>query len=451
MLNLRRGVPLWVIALVFGASLLPGCLSGVNSRADTRILPIAPANTCLVAPDEIISSINPLVYGVNHGPWAVITDITLPLAQEAGITMIRFPGGEWGDENDLRPYHIDQFVMLARQMGSEVSLNVRLLGGSPEKAAALVQYANIDNDYDIRYWGIGNEPTLYATGRGDPEYGVEQFNQDWRAIAEAMRAVDESILLIGPELHQFAADYDRTPKDPFGLDWMTEFLKANGDLVDIVSIHRYPFPQTFVGGTASVDELMAASQEWDAIIPYLRGLILETTGEDLPIAVTEVNSHWSNSLGGEATPDSFMNAIWWADSLGRMIKNQVAIVNYFSLQSQVSIGGYGLFARSAPRPTYYVYKIYRLFGDTSVHSVCDHPDLSVYASTDPEGGLTIILVNLGAADVTRRIQIEDKNYTPVSAFRFDEVDLLHTLPLPAAETLDELLIPGYTITLLQFE
>jgi len=207
------------------------------------------------------------VYGVNHGPWAVITDKTLPLAQELNISMIRFPGGNWGDENDLQPYHIDQFVLLADQLNSEVSLNVRLHGGSPEKAADLVRYANIENDYGIRYWGIGNEPTLFATSRDEPDYGVERFNEEWRAFAEAMKAVDDSILLIGPELHQFGSTIETTPKDPFGMDWMTEFLKANGDLVDIVSIHRYPFPQGGGGRAATVDELTSASKEWDEIIP----------------------------------------------------------------------------------------------------------------------------------------------------------------------------------------
>jgi hypothetical protein len=144
---------------------------------------------------------------------------------------------------------------------------------------------------------------------------------------------------------------------------MSAFLEANGDLVDIVSIHRYPFPQGRGGRAATVEELASASAEWDEIIPYLRGLVIEKTGRELPIAVTEVNSHWSNAIGGEATPDSYMNAIWWADVLGRMIKNQVDIVNYFSLQSHPSIGGYGLFSRSEPRPTYTVYQIYQQLGE----------------------------------------------------------------------------------------
>jgi hypothetical protein len=49
------------------------------------------------------------------------------------------------------------------------------------------------------------------------------------------------------------------------------------------------------------------------------------TVEFLPIAVTETNSDWSKAVGGEATPDSFYNAIWWADSLGRMIQKGVLL------------------------------------------------------------------------------------------------------------------------------
>jgi hypothetical protein len=437
---------LFVFVLIF----LAACSPGTRSTSVTPQIPEVPAGTCLVAPSVSLGAINHLVYGVNHGPWAVITDKTLPYAQAAGVTMIRFPGGNWGDENDLQPYHIDQFVQLAEQMGSEVSLTVRLFGSSPEKAAALVQYANIEHDYQIRYWAIGNEPTLYATARGVPEYGVEQFNREWRAFAEAMRAVDETILLIGPELHQFGPDLGRTPKDPFGLDWMGEFLEANGDLVNIVSIHRYPFPQVGGGRAATVEELTATSAEWDQIIPYLRSLILEITGRDLPIAVTEVNSHWSNAIGGEATADSYINAIWWADVLGRMITNQVEIVNYFTLQSHPSIGGYGLLSRSDIRPTYYVYQIYQHFGQDLVYAGCDAPDLGIYASTDSEGGLAIIIINLGSADQSIPVMIEDDTLGLNSVWRFDEDNLLHELNYSEGFESD-LQIPGYTITLLKFE
>ena len=224
-----------LVLVVLALLMVPACQTAPSPAPP---LPTPVPGQWTVAPSLELGAINPLVYGVNHGPWAFINNQTLPLAQEAGITLLRFPGGNWGDENDLQPYHVDQFALLAEQLGAEISLNARLFNGTPEKAAELVRYANIEQGYNIRYWGIGNEPTLYATSRAAPDYGVARFNAEWRTIAEAMRAVDPDILLIGPELHQFGPNIASTPKDPFGLDWMTEFLKANGDLVDVVSIHR---------------------------------------------------------------------------------------------------------------------------------------------------------------------------------------------------------------------
>ena len=410
--------------------------------------PTAEPDTFYVDATQSLGEISPYIYGVNHGPWAIITERTLPLAQEAGITMVRYPGGEWGDENDIQPYHLDQFVLLAEQLGAEVSLNARLHNGTPEKAAALVHSANVEQGYGIRYWGIGNEPTLYATRHAIPDYGVERFNAEWREIAEAMRAVDPDILLIGPELHQYGPDLASTPKDPFGLDWMTEFLKANGDLVDVVSIHRYPFPQGQGGRAATIPELRETSVEWDAIIPYLRGLIQETTGRDLPIAITEVNSHWSNAIGGEATPDSHLNAIWWADCLGRMINQNVAIVNYFSLQSHPSIGGYGIFARSEPRPTYYTYRLYREFGSQRVYAASDVAYVGVYAARRDDGALTVMLVNLADEAITRPLVARGQAPAQAELWRLDATTSAERLDDWAFTSGAQLTLPAESVTLL---
>lgn len=431
----------WVISLAACQPAAPAAEPGMP--------PVVPESVFYVNPGISRGKISPLVYGVNHGPWAVITERTLPLAQQTGLTLVRYPGGNWGDENDLQPYHIDQFQQLAAQLGAQASINVRLFNGTPDKAAALVRYANQEQQYAIRYWAIGNEPTLFATARGLPDYGVVQFNAEWRAIAQAMKAADPSILLIGPELHQFAADLASSPKDPAGLDWMTEFLKANGDLVDVISIHRYPFPQGRGGRAAAVDELSQASTEWDRIIPYLHGLIVETTGREIPIAVTEINSHWSNATGGEATPDSFYNAVWWADVLGRLIANRVEIVNYFSLQSNPSIGGYGLFTRSEPRPTYYVYKLYQMFGENLVFSGSLEEGVGVYAALDEQGVLAVLLVNLGPSQVSRPLQVEGNPRLLLEAWRFDQAGLLH--PLDGPVPLDPLALPPQSVTLLKLK
>ena len=438
-----------LIILTVMVMTLPACSLGAGGFDITKRLSDIPEGVFYVDPKTSMGAISPLVFGVNHGPWAFLNDPIIPLAQDAGLTLIRFPGGNWGDENDLQTYHIDQFAMLAEQLQNQISLNVRLFNGTPEKAAELVRYANIEKGYGVKYWGIGNEPTLFATARGVPEYGVDQFNTEWRVLAEAMKAVDPSILLIGPELHQFGSDSGSTPKDPYGLDWMTEFLKANGDFVDIVSIHRYPFPQGRGGRAATIEELSEASSEWDAIILYLRGLIIENTGREIPIAVTEVNSHWSNAYGGEATPDSFYNAIWWADVLGRMIFNQVEIVNYFSLQSNPSIGGYGLFSRSGPRPTYYVYKMYQQFGEELIFAGSKDKEVGIYAALDGEGALTVMLVNLGPDDTTRPLEIEGKALSLFEIWRLDATHMAEQLDASLVTSLDALQLPAQSVTLLK--
>jgi hypothetical protein len=451
MTNRCRKIHLWLLVLVAGFIAISGCTPKANEAYIDVQFPPVPEGVFYINPDIAMGEISPLVYGVNHGPWAIITEKTLPLAQETGITMIRFPGGNWGDENDLMSNHIDQFTILAGQMGSQVSINVRLFNGTPEEAAALVRYANIEQGYNIKYWGIGNEPSLFATARGIPDYGVEQFNIEWRAIAEAMKAVDPSILLIGPELHQFGSDKSSTPKDPSGLDWMSKFLEVNGDLVDIVSIHRYPFPQGKGGRAATVDELSAASAEWDLIIPYLRNLIIEITGRNIPIAITEINSHWSSAMGGEATPDSLYNAIWWADVLGRLIFNKVEIVNYFTLQSRPSIGGYGLLTRTDTRPTYYIYKIYRKFGENLVFAGCDDARIGIYAALDQDSALTVILINLGESDIIKPLVIEGKERTLTEVWRFDKDYLADKLDTRDFDNLEKILIPGQSITLIKLK
>ena len=49
-------------------------------------------------------------------------------------------------------------------------------------------------------------------------------------VEPAMKAVDPTILLMGPELSgSYTSNFAANPKDASGRDWMTEFLKANGD------------------------------------------------------------------------------------------------------------------------------------------------------------------------------------------------------------------------------
>jgi hypothetical protein len=377
-----------------------------------------------VDPGVSLGPISPLIYGSNYGPWLTVSFDMLPAAYDLGLKILRFPGGEWGDQNDVRPLQIDQFMDFANKAGATVLFSVRLLGGNPAQAAELVRYTNIEKKYNVQYWTIGNEPTLYngaLQAKGQP-YEVDRFNKEWRTFAEAMKNVDPTIKLVGPEINQFS--YSTSPGATTNFSerdeiWLKEFLKANGDLVDVVSFHRYPFPASKTSGPPSIEDLRRNTQEWDKIINHARELIHQFAGRDIPIAITEFNSSYDKSVYGDATPDSHYNAIWMADVLGRLIKNRVFMANEFALVAKGGVGGWGLIGQFDLFPTYYTYQMYKQFGNELIYSSSDDPDLSIYAARREDGALTLMVINLALEKKTKAIRIGDQTEVQAETRLFD--------------------------------
>jgi beta-glucosidase len=360
---------------------------GLIATTATTVKTAAQTPALAIWADRQLGTISPYVYGANHGPWSLVALDMLPLAETSGITYLRFPGGNWGDDFDLTPDQIDMFMTFARRLHAEPSISARLKGSTPEVAARLVRYVNVEKQYSVRYWSIGNEPNLYKN------YNVEQYNRDWRKFAEAMLTVDPTITLVGPDTSQYPPPQYIDPDSVKAHEWLRAFLKANGDLVKIVSVHRYPFPKSLNAAPTTIGELKDNAREWDVIIPALRKVVKETTGHDLPVAVTEINSHWNVVSEGEATPDSFYNAVWWADVLGRLIRQQVPIVAYFNLYTNSGLGTYGLLSRYDARPTYYVYQLYHQFGDQLLETESTDAEITISAARRRDSALTLMIVN----------------------------------------------------------
>jgi hypothetical protein len=407
-------------------------------------------DTLFVDPSVSLGSISPLIYGSNYGPWLTVPFYNLQQAYDSGIKILRFPAGAWGDHNNVTPLQIDQFMDFANKMGAMAIFHVRLLDGTPEQAAEMVRYTNVEKKYNVQYWSIGNEPTLFDAElklRGD-SYSIERFNKEWRAFAEAMRKVDPTIKLVGPEIHQFS--FDPTPDATTNFtqreeDWLIQFLKANGDLVDVVSFHRYPFPKSRVSGPPTLDELRQNAQEWDKILVHAQELVHQYAGRDLPIAITEFNSAYDKSVGGDATPDSHYNAIWMADVLGRMIKNHVFMANEWALVAKGGFGGLGLIGAVDMYPAYYAYQLYNKFGNELVFSASDDPDLSVYAATREDGAITVMVINLSLDEKTKALQIGDRTQIQAEMWLFDPDHKVENLG--STELSGQVTIPAQSITL----
>lgn len=392
----------------------------------------------------VVGQVSPYVFGVNYGPLGSLPVHLFEEAAAAGLTFVRFPGGAVADQGDLRPFDIDMLMTICRLLGAEPSIQVRLQGGSPQAAADLVRYVNVEKGYGVRHWYIGNEPSLYA------DYDVATLNREWRQIAEAMLAVDPDLVLIGPEPHQWTGLPESTLLDRAGVEWVAGFLEANGDLVDVVAVHRYPFPRSMGGPGTTVADLRDDAAEWTHLISRLRDLSERVTGrDDLKFAVSEANSHWSRTAYGEATNDSRMNAVWWADVLGKLIYDGAYMVGFFDLQSSDGRGSWGLFSNSAPRPTYYTYLLYAAFGDELVAVHSDVPLVSAYAAIRDDGALTLLLTNLSDDAVTAPLSLGPGGFELTLALLVDDEHDAEAVASPLAGDPLRVTLPPRSATLLE--
>lgn len=432
-------------ALFAALLLVAACASGTNtpvataptaapstSVSEPTVAPVAPplsdpaewpaAAPGTIAVDAAVRAgpISPLLFGSNYGPWSAVPFDLLDETRGAGLTILRWPGGEWGDRNTVTPALIDRFVQFARDLGVEPHIHVRLLNGTPEAAAELVRYANIEQGYGIKYWAIGNEPNLYPP---DETYTPERIAADWRAIAQAMRAVDPDILLLGPEVTGYLPERYTDDFSTEARAVVAEFLRVNGDLVDVVTIHRYPFPLGTTAPPPTIDELAGSTAEWEAMLADLRADIREIAGRDIPIGVTEFNANWSKQAGGEATPDSIPGALWLADVLGRMIRARALIGTQFALQSGPVLGAWGLMDRAAVRPQFYVYPLYARFGSELVYAAAGPGDgparVSAYAALAEDGRLTLLVINQGTAAAEYVLALAGHEGGPAELYRLD--------------------------------
>jgi alpha-L-arabinofuranosidase len=194
----------------------------------------------------------------------------LELVRELGVTIVRYPGGnfvsgyDWEDGvgprtsrplrrdlawRSLEPNVVgtDEFVSWASKAGVEPMLAVSLGTRGADAAAGLVAHCG----GRVRVWCLGNEMDgPWQIGHKDAvEYGTLA-----REAAEAMRTVDPSI-----ELVVCGSSHSGMPT--FGA-WEETVLELTWEHVDHISLHTYYDPDKF----SSVDDFLACSSDLDRMI-----------------------------------------------------------------------------------------------------------------------------------------------------------------------------------------
>lgn len=160
------------------------------------------------------------------------------LTKECGVKTIRIGGHAYDKKMPSNETMLD-WVRKIQAMGAEPVIQVSKYEPA-EVAAALVKLFNIEKHEGIapiKYWNIGNEPWLQANRPPQSEMGalVEKY---FKPISVAMKAVDPSIKIYGPNECDYMDYYD----DLFGgkNDISGKVPGKDYYYCDGLTWHRYP-------------------------------------------------------------------------------------------------------------------------------------------------------------------------------------------------------------------
>jgi hypothetical protein len=261
----------------------------------------------------------------------------------------------------------------------------------------------------IKFWTVGNEPDLLINPETNKKYTVAQYVNDFIQYSLDMHRNDPTIKVFGPEISQFYG-IGVGPKDAFGHGWMEDFLKGVAayeqkhpqlpyHLLDGVSFHRYPFDDA----RQNTSLLLSSTGEWDYLLPPLRQMIRQIMGRDLPIAVTEINTNPKVNVPTRGTA-----ALWWADTLGTLMNQQVEYVGFFSAEGVPT--PYPLFTQDGLQQTP-MFRVLQLFSHMQHNLVpvdTQRDPISVYATQD-DTHQTVSLMFINKSIATQLVQISSEN------------------------------------------
>ncbi len=234
-------------------------------------------------------------------------------------------GRPWGFPLDgplMTPkYSFDEFAQRARAAGAEMTVRVNYGTGTPEEAAAWVEYANKARHYGVKRWEVGEE--MFINGYlgvpwmpdGHADKSPAAYATNVLQFIKAMKAVDPSIE-VGVDLAPAAAPTSAYWK------WNETVMSIVGSAPDFADLHYYQ--------VAPTDEaLMTRASNAPATIARVRALLDANTapGDHINLVVGEANS---NTF---ATPQQvrFANAVYLADFGATLFENGVSGFDWYAL------------------------------------------------------------------------------------------------------------------------
>ncbi len=284
--------------------------------------------------------------------------------KSSNASVIRF-GGIAADRNMPTNYQYIRMIDSIRSNGMEPIIQVpfHMNRYSAQQAADIVRYINITKGKKIKYWVIGNEPDL-----GYSYTKAAQIAAYFKPFASAMKAVDPSILTVGPECAWFNQSIINGLTNPNGPDDITGKDASGRYYLDIISFHTYPF-----NGSQTRDQIISKLTSTGSLqdnLVYLNSRIAacnsthgRTGASALKTAITEANINWQNNSGDNLNgtgANSFIGGQFIAEMMCVGMKNGVDFINLWSVVEGNSTAlniGYIDPTTSNKKPGYYHFKL----------------------------------------------------------------------------------------------
>lgn len=379
--------------------------------------------------------------GVNHAIWdaELSSPAVADLLREAGVKMVRYPGGSYADIYHWRDHtapggyvapgtDFDTFMAAAERTGAEPMIIANYGTGTAQEAADWVRYANVTKGYDATYWTIGNEN--YGNGHygsaweadNHADKSPKEYASHVVAYSRAMKAVDPGIK-VGAVLTMPGNWPDGIVGEGDQGTWNEEVLRRAGDAIDFVDVHWYP------GGSSAADSLTKAAHIEDAV-HLLREQLDTLARPGIGISLTETNV----GVGPNTQP----GALFLADVYSGLLEQGVFTVQWWNVHNgigtvstvagQRDYGDFGLLssggctsdgsvcepALNTPFAPYHALSMMGAFarpGDQLVAAGTSDPLVSAHAARRPDGSLAVLLLNKDP-DNARAVTLGFQGWTP---------------------------------------
>ncbi len=401
-----------------------------------------------------------------------------------------FSIAKYGAQTGSDPYQPDAGNGVSTATGKAITGNNPADANTPNSVAIqqawvqhLIQKWGPSSNGGLKYYIMDNEPSLWSSTHRDIHPAGETYQElfnDYVSYAGAVRALDSSALIVGPEewgwwaqylsgfdqqngVSSSGSDYNTHSKMyyyPWLLSQLHSYQQSSGkQLLNVLSVHYYPqeLSNSDDDSTAGQNTRNQSTRVlWDPnyvdpswlnqvginngivnLIPTLKSWVSQYY-PGLQTAITEYNWGDESHLNGATTQ---------ADVLGIFGREGLDIATRWTVPAN-------------PSPTYLAAQIYRnydghlsTFGDTSVSASVPNPDvLSSFAAVrSSDGALTAMVINKqqGATPVTVNLS----NFSSLGTAQGYQISsatqqtITQLASLPAGNSVS-LTVPSQSITLL---